>query len=76
MAETLPPVAGVLLGKTSLNSLYGLMGEPPQPVSQFGGADSAGILGLRRRRMDKIVVFLRFNASCRPPGGLAPRGGF
>jgi hypothetical protein len=28
-------VAGVLLGKTSLNSLYGLMGELPQTVPQF-----------------------------------------
>jgi hypothetical protein len=28
-------VAGVLLGKTSLNSLYGLMGELPQTVRQF-----------------------------------------
>jgi hypothetical protein len=28
-------VAGVLLGKTILNSLYGLMGELPQTVPQF-----------------------------------------
>jgi hypothetical protein len=36
-------LAGVLLGKTSLNSLYGLMGEPPRTEPQVGDADSAGI---------------------------------
>ena len=40
--ETLLPLAGVLLGKTSLNSLYGLMGGLPQTVPQFGCPDSAG----------------------------------
>jgi len=34
-AQPLCPLAGVLLGKTSLNSLYGLMGWLPQTVSQF-----------------------------------------
>jgi hypothetical protein len=53
-----PAVAGVLLGKASLNSLYGQTGDPPRTVRGFGDADWAGTLGLRRRRMDKIVVFL------------------
>jgi hypothetical protein len=34
-AKPLLPLAGVLLGKTSLNSLYGLIGGPPQTVPQF-----------------------------------------
>jgi hypothetical protein len=29
------PLAGVLLGKTSLDWLYGLMNGPPQTVPQF-----------------------------------------
>jgi hypothetical protein len=35
LAETLSPLAGVLLGKTSLDWLYGLMGGQPQTVPQF-----------------------------------------
>jgi hypothetical protein len=42
LTKTLLPLAGVLLGKTSLNSLYGLMGGQPQTVPQFGYPDSAG----------------------------------
>jgi hypothetical protein len=34
-------MAGVLLGKTSLDSLYGLMGGLLQTVPQFGNPDSA-----------------------------------
>src|SRR6202035_1514201 len=52
------PLAGVLLGKTSLNSLYGLMGGPPQTVPQFWLSRFGRYPGLRRRRMIKIVVFL------------------
>jgi hypothetical protein len=44
--ETLLPLAGVLLGKTSLDWLYGRIGELPQTVSQFWRPDSAGYLGL------------------------------
>src|SRR5215218_1013908 len=74
LTETLLLLAGVLLGKASLDWLYGLTGELPQTVPQFGDPDSAGIRGLRRRRMNKIVVFLEFLASCRPPGLLASLG--
>jgi hypothetical protein len=35
LAETLSPLAGVLLGKTRLDWLYGLMGGQPQTVPQF-----------------------------------------
>jgi hypothetical protein len=35
LTETLWPLAGVLLGKASLNSLYGLMRWLPQTVRQF-----------------------------------------
>jgi hypothetical protein len=34
-AGDVTPLAGVLLGKTSLNSLYGLLGGLPQTVPQF-----------------------------------------
>src|SRR5271170_3388971 len=67
-------LAGVLLGKTSLNSLYGLTGGLPQTVPQFWRSRFGRYQGLRRRRMNKIVVFCGFNASCRPPGRLASRG--
>jgi len=40
--ETLLPLAGVLLGKTSLDWLYGRIGELPQ----LWRSDSAGYLGL------------------------------
>jgi hypothetical protein len=46
-----------LLGKISLNSLYGLMGGLPQNYATvFGDTDSAGLQRLRRRRMNEIVV--------------------
>jgi hypothetical protein len=35
LTKTLWPLAGVLLGKTSLDSLYGLMRRLPQTVRQF-----------------------------------------
>jgi hypothetical protein len=35
-------VAGVLLGKTSLNSLYGLKGGHPRIATRFRFSDSAG----------------------------------
>jgi hypothetical protein len=35
LAETLSPLAGVLLGKTRLDWLYGLMGAQPKTVPQF-----------------------------------------
>jgi hypothetical protein len=36
-------LAGVLLGKTSLNSLYGLLGGLPQSVPQFAAANYATV---------------------------------
>jgi hypothetical protein len=39
-------LAGVLLGKASLDWLYGLTGELLQTVPQFGDPDSAGNDGL------------------------------
>jgi hypothetical protein len=35
LAQTLSALAGVLLGKARLDSLYGLMGGLPQTVPQF-----------------------------------------
>src|ERR1700741_2346486 len=64
-------MAGVLLGKTSFNSLYGLQGGLPQPSARCWRPDSARMNGSRPRRMYKIVVFLEFNARSRPPAGLA-----
>jgi hypothetical protein len=43
LTQTLLLLAGVLLGKASLDWLYGLTGELPQAVPQFGDPDSAGI---------------------------------
>jgi hypothetical protein len=43
LTETLLPLAGVLLGKTSLDWLYGRIGELPQTVSRFWRSDSAGV---------------------------------
>src|ERR1700744_6179202 len=39
-----------------------------------GEPDSADFEGLRRRRMNKMVVLLKLNANCRRPGTLASRG--
>jgi hypothetical protein len=50
-------MAGVLLGKARLNSLYGLNGGRRAMCRGLAGADLAGIAGLRRRRTNKIVVF-------------------
>jgi len=47
-------LAGVLLGKPNLDSLYGQQGELPRTVPQLGDPDSARARGLRRRRMNKI----------------------
>jgi hypothetical protein len=49
LTKPLSALAGVLLGKTSLNSLYGLMGGLPQTANQFGYPDSAGRQGLVAR---------------------------
>jgi hypothetical protein len=46
LTESLCTLAGVLLGKTSLNWLYGLMGWLPQTVPRFGYPDSADSFGL------------------------------
>ena len=35
LTETLLPLAGVLLGKTRPNSVYGLIGGLPETVPQF-----------------------------------------
>jgi hypothetical protein len=43
-ARMFSPVAGVLLGKTRLNSIYGALGGLPQTVPPFGYADSARFL--------------------------------
>src|ERR1700752_3285909 len=67
-------LAGGLLGKTSLNSLYGLMGAATNCATVFGNPDSADIHDLWRRRMNKIVAICEFSASCRTPGALASRG--
>jgi hypothetical protein len=40
------PLAGVLLGKTSLNSLYGGQDGQSQAVPQFGSPDSDRIIGI------------------------------
>jgi hypothetical protein len=40
------PLAGVLLGKTSLNSLYGGQDQRSQTASRFGSPDSARISGI------------------------------
>jgi hypothetical protein len=75
-------LAGVLLGKTSLNSLYGLMGGLPQTANQFGYPDSAGGQGLaagpgcQSGERNKIVVLPKLNARCRSAGGWHRGGGF
>src|SRR5260370_39647442 len=74
VTETLLRLAGVLLGKASLDWLYGLIGELPQTVPQFLAIPIRPGASLRRCRMNKIVVFLSFHASCRRPSGLAFRG--
>jgi len=51
LTETLLPLAGVLLGKTSLDWLYGLMGGLPQTVPQFWRCRFGRDASLRRRRM-------------------------
>jgi hypothetical protein len=43
LPETLSILAGVLLGKTSLNSLYGLLGACRKLCHSFGYPDSADI---------------------------------
>src|SRR3982074_215 len=48
----------------------------PQTVRQFLAALIRPVFSLVRRRMTKIVVFLELNASRRPPGVLASRGGY
>src|SRR3569833_2493588 len=61
-AEVYTPsrLAGVLLGKTSLNSLYGEQGGLPQPVFQFRRRCFGASCGLRLRRTNKLIVFLEF----------------
>jgi hypothetical protein len=46
-------LAGVLLGKTSFNSLYGGLDGPSQ-VSDRGASDSGRIAGIAAVRMNKI----------------------
>src|SRR6478672_8799356 len=71
LTETLLPLAGVLLGKASLDWLYGLIGGLPQTVPQFWHSRFGRDASLRQRRMIKIVGFVEFCASYRPPGALA-----
>jgi hypothetical protein len=68
-------VAGVLLGKPRLNSVYGLMTSPFTDHATFLAMliRPATALGLQRRRMNKMLR-LEFNASAGDPeAGLAER---
>src|SRR6185437_11567043 len=44
-SETHWPLAGVLLGKTSLNSLYGLKGGLPRTATRFRLSGQVGLAG-------------------------------
>jgi hypothetical protein len=51
------PLAGVLLGKTSLDWLYGQMNRPPRTVPQFAPADSADSRAGDAAEMIKSLLF-------------------
>jgi hypothetical protein len=68
-------LAGVLLGKTSFNSLYGLMGELPANCATVLAMLIRPVSRLAYRRMNKIVVFLGFTPAAGDPPAW-PRGRF
>jgi hypothetical protein len=74
--KPLSHLAGVLLGKMSLDSLYGLRGGLPKLCNSFGYPDSAGIAGARRGRMDKLLFFLGSTPSAGDPARWLHGGGF
>jgi hypothetical protein len=51
------PLAGVLLGKTSLNSLYGGQDQQSQSVPRFGSPDSARISGTAAAPNEYSLMF-------------------
>jgi hypothetical protein len=55
LTETLYLLAGVLLGKTSLDWLYGLIGGLPRTVSQSWRIRFGRVARLRRRRWIKLL---------------------
>jgi hypothetical protein len=64
-----PPLAGVLLGKTRLDSVYGLKLSPFFELRLY--ADSAGILGLQTPA-NRCVLSFTPATGC-PVAGLAKR---
>jgi hypothetical protein len=70
------PVAGVLLGKTSLNSLYGLKGGHPRIATRFRFSDSAGFAACDSAERIKLLFCVSLTPAPGHPAGWLRGGGF
>jgi hypothetical protein len=69
-------VAGVLLGKTSPNSLYGLKGGHPRIATRFRFSDSAGFAACDSAERIKLLFCVSLTPASGHPAGWLRGGGF